>query len=60
MITHTPSRKNGQILNCQYGYHWPLNLYTTGFVRLDITTGKRGKPKIRYTWAATRTELLVK
>ena len=26
------NRKRGQILDCQYGFHWPLNNYTFGYV----------------------------
>jgi hypothetical protein len=49
--------KDGQILNCEYGHCWPLNLFTEGFVRINIITTRRGNLKVRYTWAETREEL---
>lgn len=50
-------RKDGEILNCEYGHQWPLNLFTSGFVRINITTTRKGKLKLDYVWAETREEL---
>jgi hypothetical protein len=47
--------KDGQILNCEYGHQWPLNLFTTGYVQISVKQTRRGL-KIRYTWAETRAE----
>ena len=51
-------RENEQILNCAYGYRWPLTLYTHGYVKIHIVTTRKGNVKITHTWAATREELL--
>lgn len=50
-------RKHGEILNCGYGHHWPLNLFSTGYVQIIITTTRKGKLKLDYVWAETRAEL---
>lgn len=51
-------RYDGQILNCEYGYHWPLTLYSKGYVKIKFVTTRKGNVKITHTWAATREELL--
>ena len=50
-------RKDGQILNCEYGYRWPLNLYRTGYVKISIKPTRKGNVKVMHTWAATKEEL---
>jgi len=52
-----PRRTNGQILNCAYGHHWPLDRFTSGYVRIQLRITTKGKCKIKYVWAATREEL---
>lgn len=45
------ARKSGQILTCDYGHIWPLNLHTTGYcLILDPVTR-------RYVWADNRATL---
>lgn len=48
--------KDGQVLNCEYGHHWPLSLFTTGYVRISMKQTRKGL-RLRYKWAATRAEL---
>lgn len=48
--------KDGQILNCEYGHQWPLDQFTTGFVKIKLRLTRKGI-KIRYVWAETREEL---
>ena len=55
--TMTVRRYDGQILNCAYGHHWPLNLFLDGFVRISVETTRRGNIKVRYKWAAERQDL---
>ncbi len=52
-----PQRRDGQVLNCQYGHHWPLDRFTAGYVRIKLKTSRKGKVKVNYKWAATRAEL---
>lgn len=51
-------RYHGQILNCEYGNQWPLNLYTTGYVKILFETTRKGKIKLEHVWAETRKELV--
>lgn len=50
-------RQHGEILNCAYGHVWPLNLFTSGYVRIEIRVSRKGRPRLDYVWAATRAEL---
>jgi hypothetical protein len=59
-MTTMPRRTDGQILNCKYGYQWPLSQYTTGYVQIQLRTTRKGKVRANYVWAATRAELLAK
>lgn len=52
-----PRREDGQILNCAYGYHWPLDRFVDGYVQIRLKITRRGKVKINYVWAKTRSEL---
>lgn len=54
----TRRRADGQVLNCEYGHHWPLNLFTTGYVQIRLKTTRKGKVKVNYTWAEDRAELV--
>ena len=51
-------RKDGQILNCEYGHHWPLDLFGKGYVKIKLKTTRKGKVKTDYVWAKTRAELV--
>jgi hypothetical protein len=42
------NRKRGQILDCQYGFHWPLNLHTNGYVYIVDSDS------LSYIWWPTR------
>lgn len=57
MIKEIAYRKDGQILNCEYGFHWPMNLYSTGYVMISIKPTRKGNVKVSHTWAATKEEL---
>ena len=52
-----PRREHGQVLNCEYGHHWPLDLFTKGYVKINLKTTRKGKVKTNYVWAKTRAEL---
>ena len=52
-----PQRRDGQILNCAYGHHWPLNQFTSGYVRIQLKASRKGRVKVNYKWALTRGEL---
>lgn len=45
------ARKQGEILACQYGHKWPLNLHTSGYVKvIDSVKGL-------YIWADNKATL---
>jgi hypothetical protein len=54
----TRRRRDGQVLNCEYGHHWPLNLFTSGYVQIRLKATRKGKVKVTYTWAEERAELV--
>lgn len=41
---------DGQVLNCKYGYSWPLNLYYDGYVKIVVKKTKKNKIKIDHIW----------
>ena len=45
------NRTDGEVLNCGYGYHWPLNLHKSGFVRVVSAKDKT------YIWAPVKETL---
>lgn len=57
MKTKIAQREDGQILNCKFGHRWPLSLYTSGYVKVFISTTAKGKVKLTHKWAATKEEL---
>lgn len=46
-------RKHGQILDCKYGFHWPLNLHIDGYVYIVDSDTKS------YIWSPTRPFLAI-
>jgi hypothetical protein len=55
MQTNAPNkakitRKAGKIYSCQYGYVYPLNLHTKGYVKILDSAGK-------YVWAEDKATL---
>lgn len=59
-VTELARRYNGQILSCEFGHQWPLNLYSAGFVRIVLEVTSKGNIKMKHVWAATREELVEK
>lgn len=45
------NRKRDQILTCGFGYIWPLNLHTTGYVKVIDPDAKT------YIWASDKKTL---
>jgi hypothetical protein len=56
-VTELARRYNGQILSCEFGHLYPLNLYSTGFVKILIEVTQKGNIKMKHIWAATKEEL---
>ena len=45
------TRKPNQVLHCGYGHHWPLNLHSSGFVKVVDPDA------MLYVWASDRQTL---
>lgn len=57
-VTEVTRRYHGQILNCEFGHQWPLNLYQNGFVKILVEVTRKGRVKLLHVWAETKEELV--